>query len=219
MTKQNNPKQNRENASLKKTDKSYADSYEFRQKNKSCIPFGILGGFFLSLLSYLRAVSADYRSVFFWVALLAVGIILLLIGLIYPLALYPVQQLVRKVAGLILRCVLTTMLGVLYLLYFIPVGLIMRRKRERFGFYSWKNVVPGKNSYLVDSAYTHSIDAEKNRRKNGAGTGKKIENVLFVLREYRLMLLLPILIFLLILGILFTFASSGIAEYFIYTLF
>lgn len=219
MTKRNNPSKTQKAGPLSPTDANTAGTYEFRQKNKSCILFGIVGGSFLTLLSYLRAVSAEGGTVFIWFAFLIAGIILLLTGLIYPLAMHPLQQLIRLIIGWTLRAALTVLLGLVYAVYFIPAGLILRPKRRRMGFYTWKDEAPGEATYLVDSASAKRIKAEKQSVDKKHVIGKKIKDRLSVLKEYRLMLLLPIIIFLVILGILFAFASSGIAEYFIYTLF
>ncbi len=218
MTKRNSPPQKAKNGRSNLTDEKTVDSVSFRQQNRSCILFGITGGFFISLLSFLRAVSAENWTVFIWFTLLVVGFLMIITALIYPLALYPVQKLLSLIVGWTLRGALTILLSVLYVVYFIPAGLILRTNRKRFGFFEWKDKAQQKNTYFVEKVHTERLENERKREKK-YGAGEKIRDRIFLLREHGLLLLLPLIIFLFILGILFAFASSGIAEYFIYTLF
>ena len=202
------------------------DSYETTRKERLSYEqtlqngaFGILAGTALAALALKNVLRCFTNFVWVYYALGVIGLGLVLLGAAYPRCLQKPCRLAKAVAGKLGRGLLYVLLGLIYVLLVAPVGLLLRGKRNAYGFYRWEEP-PAADICPYAPADSEAGDTRERRElAKKRKRGSPVLALLALLREHGLYVLLPIALFLLLLGLLFVFASSGVAQYFIYTLF
>ena len=202
------------------------DTYinEIKQKKekealKEEILFGQGMGIVLIIIAGLKYLTTthiivEYISIF----LFAFGLIILLLGIVFPYALYYPSKWMKKIINKIFLAVLLIILTMIYLLVLLPVALIKRKKwASDYGFFSWNddtNNIKWKGFLPRVNTMENSQKTEK--RTNRIGMIVKIVNYFIERKNF---ILIPLLCLLLLTGLLFFFVTSSVITPMIYTLF
>jgi len=194
------------------TKKKRSDAVE-EEKNR--IIFGLMGGIILIAFGALNWLSATGLWEIACVCLAALGLLLVMLAVVVPAFLkYPYKafRFFGNTAG---KVVFAVVLAVLYFVFILPVGLILRRKREAQGYFTWKNTPPKPQSLFVAVTQTDG-SATKKRKASYLGITYQLFSVFAGNRKY---ILIPVVIILVIVGLVLFFVSSNVMTAFIYTLF
>jgi hypothetical protein len=180
--------------------------------------FGLLGGLILLVWGFVGYLdnSGFLEKVF--IGIMLAGGLLFLLGLIFPSLLYYPKQGFFVLGNYIGRIIFSVLLGIIYIIFVLPIGAIMARKRQDYLLIQWDERFEAAG---VDSALSSWQDI-------ACGTGSPTRLKGFMYSIFRLFayftvrrhfILLPLLCILLLLGLLFFFISSTVIAPFIYTLF
>lgn len=174
--------------------------------------FGLLGGIIMVALGSLRwLISVSWISCI-WLFIALTGGLLFLTGLIAPCLLRKIYRVFSIVGNKIGEIIFWTLLIIVYCLFIIPVGILMKKKREEYFYAEWENEYTGKEK----SGFIVWSGKEKSDRNGMLGT-------VWGLMEYVIgngkSFLLPVIVVLIVLGIILFFVSSSVLAPFIYTLF
>ena len=198
--------------------KSYIEQKKARdavEAEKNYIVFGLMGGIILMLVGVLRWLAADGFREVLYLCVCALGLVLFLLGIAVPgLLKYPYKAF-RFFGNTVGRAVFATLLTVLYVLLILPVGLLLRRKREAQGYFTWTQEPPEPRSMFADLAQSKS-PAQKSGK---ASYFEIVYRLLAGLIANGKMILIPIVIILVIAGLILFFVSSNVMTAFIYTIF
>jgi len=113
------------------------------------------------------------------------------------------------------RIIFSVILTALYILFILPVGLFLRRKRETQGYFTWGQTPPAPRSMFADINQRKS-PALKTGKASYFGIVYKLLSVFITNRKF---ILIPIVIILVIVGLVLFFVSSNVMTAFIYTIF
>ena len=198
--------------------KSYIETKKERdafEEEKNHIMFGLVGGVILVLAGALNWLSTTGFWAVVCVCVFALGVLLLLFALAVPSLLkYPYQAFLFW-GNLVGKAVFTVILTILYCLFILPVGLLLRRKRQAQGYFAWDETRPEPRSLFTELPQTDRAKAK---------TGKAsyfgiLYNLLSVFVANRKFILIPVVILLVVVGLILFFVSSNVLTAFIYTLF
>jgi hypothetical protein len=193
---------------------------EAYEEQKGEIVFGLLGGFLLLVLGIVNNWpiygSINVYAIMSYI-IIAIGLCFLLLGIIAPALLglpYKVFVFIGKKIG---SAILIILLTIIYGVMVFPVGVFMRKKRKRTGFFTWTGNFP----YEETSFQTIRTDDKKN-----AGSSiklpflKSLYNLFGTLIRNKRTFLIPTTVVLVLLGLILFFAASNVVfNFFIYTLF
>ncbi len=202
------------------------DAYinELKQKKenealKEEILFGQGMGIVLIIVAGLKYLTTthlivEYISIF----LMVFGLTILLLGIIYPYALYYPSKLLKKFINKIFLAILLIILTIIYILVLLPVALLKKKKwASEYGFYLWKN-----NTNNINwKGFSPRINTIENISKNE----KRANRISIIIKivsyfiERKNFILIPLLCLLLLTGLLFFFVTSSVITPMIYTLF
>ena len=202
------------------------DTYinEIKQKKekealKEEILFGQGMGIVLIIIAGLKYLTTthiivEYISIF----LFAFGLIILLLGIVFPYTLYYPSKWMKKIINKIFLAVLLIILTMIYLLVLLPVALIKRKKwASDYGFFSWNDDINNiKWKGFSPRVNTMENSQKTEKRTNRIGMIVKIVNYFIERKNF---ILIPLLCLLLLTGLLFFFVTSSVIIPMIYTLF
>ena len=197
-----------------------AESYIERKKRRDAIEeeknhiiFGLMGGIILMLVGGLNWLSAGQGfGEIVCVCVTALGLLLVLLAIVVPALLrYPYKafRFFGNTAG---KAVFAILLTALYVLLILPVGLILRRKREAQGYFTWEQP-PAPRSLF------RTIDHTAAAKTGKASYFGIVYRLLSIFAANRKFILIPIVIILVIAGLILFFVSSNVMTAFIYTIF
>lgn len=184
------------NEYINEHDKKLKKSYE-----RDNYFFGLCFGFILLLVNSYFFLSrpinkSDYINLLFMI----IGVVFILAATIYPNILSPIHSVFKKVLNFVGSLVFKIVLTIIYFIFVVPVGLIIKSKNKNNN---------------VESNFT---DYDNNIQNNRKG----FLNLLQIFRIFsneKYILMMPLIIILIIIGILLVFVQSSVIAPFIYTLF
>ena len=196
--------------------KDLNNRHEYKLLKENAI-IGLLGGvilFIWGLMGYLNNTGIAERM---FVYLMYLGGLFFLCGFICPSLLYYPSKAFRAIGNIIGTTIFSIILGILYIVFILPVGLAILRKRKKYNMAVWNEFFDSS----VDSTLSY-------KQKSAEGTSDirdryGIMHSVFRLFAYfymnRQYIFIPVLCILVIIGLIFFFVSSTIIAPFIYTLF
>lgn len=185
---------------------------------KQQIGFGYIVSGFLFIFGGLKAAIVFTLNDPVWLTMMWIGAAGILVTLVFPSAWALPERMFRKLAGFIGHVVFSILLTALYIIFFLPVGIVLRGFRGRDPIYAWREEPPGKregwHAKVVDTVGdTHSAT------QNVRHTLLQPFFVLTFFIQRGQYLIIPALILMLALGLLLFFVQTSPLAPMIYTLF
>jgi hypothetical protein len=173
------------------------------------------------VLGCVLAFEGVYRLLFkpgaddrFWTAAAIAGAVILLLTIVIPATMAPFERAMRFVGHWIFKGLLSLLLILVYFLFFVPLGAVLRK---RYPTSEWEGTKPnlGKSGW-----------EDKRLERTAAREGEKRRPLLLlplILLSYfakeRQFVLMPVVLLLVILGLVLLFLQTSAIAPFIYTLF
>ena len=202
------------------TEYPYIQRLQERNRNDSLkrqIVLGLVLGWFAILVGGYKAFFVLGANETAWKILLWTGVVFLGVSLVLPSLLSLPEKWWSYGAGGLGKLIFSTVLTLTYLFMFWPVGFLLRRLRGNQGFYEWGESAPP----LITAwqPYDGPFDV---------AAGEEVRREPLIFQPFRVLmffarrgqyLFLPVLLFLLLLGLAMFFVQSSSLAPFIYTLF
>jgi len=185
------------------------------EEEKNHIIFGLMAGIILVIVGGLNWLSAQGPWETVCVCVAALGIAFVLLAIVVPALLKYPYKAFRFFGNTMGKVLFAVLLTVLYVLLILPIGLLLRRKREAQGYYAWGEEPPEPRSAFAQIEEKEG-PAQKQGRASYFGIAYRLLSVFIANRKY---ILIPIVIILVIAGLILFFVSSNVMTAFIYTLF
>lgn len=175
--------------------------------------FGLITGLVLTLFFGYKSFWYDNTIIIIVFRSLAVlSIYLFVLGGFFPHMLFSVTEKVKKIANYIGKFILKIILVPIYAILFIVSLFFKKKTSKRYEFYSWDSTDDAPEPKYSDY---ESVEI-KPHRSSMLGT---LNRIIYVFAKNKLYFLLPLVLFLLVLGLIFFFLSSSSVFGFVYTLF
>lgn len=177
-----------------------------KNKERDNYIFGLCFGFFVLLLNLYLFLSTPVLKIqnLIHIIFMFLGCIFILLATIYPNSLDLVHKIFKKVLSFIGSIIFKIILFVIYFIFVVPVGLIIKSKER-------------KNLKIMDTNFVdYKTENNFENKKNGF---YNIFQIFRIFNNERYALMLPLIIVLIIIGILLIFVQSSVVTPFIYTLF
>ena len=206
-----------------------------REEVRQLTSFGLTMGWLCTLLGGFCWFCVISQIDWFWRALMTSGLLLLVLGTVLPQALAKPHWLWMGLAHLQGRLVMTVLLTVVYLVMIVPLGWYQRR-RQGGGqpFYRWdptqpsqtqpSQTQPSQNLPAGTTAWETLSPSESSPTTTRRQTGRTrslvslLAETLSFFAQRGHYLLLPVLLFLLLLGLILFFVQTSALAPFIYTI-
>ena len=146
------------------------------------------------------------------VLIFAFGLYMIFCGVIIPQWLNWFYKIFSYIGNKIGEIIFKILLTILYVIFVIPIGIIYNKHRQKYLYAFWDDKYP----YDEREGFTDWKPADTSNKKGMAGTSLKLFGMLVNNGQY---ILIPVVIFLIALGIILFFVSSSVMAPFIYTLF
>lgn len=200
---------------------SYNEKREERlnyKQLKDLIAFGFFFGLVITFIGFTESLCYTSWLKRFFYGVFILGLSIIIISLAFPILLkYPYrgfELIIRKISNFVLKL----LLAVLYCVMVIPVGLIFRKKKQLYGFYEWDNSFEAVNiQYFSDIHYKPNEKANKSISKYSFL--RTLKSIFGTLIQNRFYIVIPLALFIIVLSFVLLFVASGVAPYFIYSLF
>lgn len=198
----------------------YIQRLQERNRNDSLkrqIVLGLVLGWLSVLVGAYKAFFVPGADETTWNILLWTGVMFLSISLILPSLLSIPEKWWSYGASGLGKLIFSTVLALTYLFMFWPVGFLLRWRRGSQGFYEWEESAP--QLITVWQPYDGPSDV---------AAGEEVRREPLIFQPFRVLmffarrgqyLFLPVLLFLLLLGLAMFFVQSSSLAPFIYTLF
>lgn len=181
---------------------------------KRQIVFGLILGLILLFISLVNILFVKEANRIIWKTIAILGGLLFIIALVIPQALYYIEKIWSSLAKLIGKVIFSVILSLTYFLLFLPLGLLYQRSKEA-SFFSYWNDVKDLKSYGWSEKVV-SVKVGHNKKRNML---LQFYDVLRFFIENKQWWLIPLIIFLLIIGLILFFVQTSVLAPFIYTLF
>lgn len=206
-----------------------------REEVRQLTSFGLTMGWLFTLLGGFCWFCVISQIDWFWRALMTSGLLLLVLGTVLPQALAGPHRLWMGLAHLQGRLVMTVLLTVVYFVMIVPLGWYQRR-RQGGGqpFYRWDTTQPAptqpaptqpaQNLPAGTTAWETLSPSESSPTTTRRQTGRTrslislLAETLSFFAQRGHYLLLPVLLFLLLLGLILFFVQTSALAPFIYTI-
>ena len=199
----------------------YIHRLEERKRNDSLkrqIVLGLVIGWLAVLVGAFSAFFVPGANEFTWKLVLWAGMILLGVSVVLPSLLYYPEKWWSYGAGALGKLIFSTVLLLAYFLMFWPAGILLRRQKGNQGFYAWKETIPQlTTAWEPYGAVEDTAQTERGGWRQGLLFQPLWVLVFFARRGHYLFI--PVLVFLLLLGLAMFFAQTSSLAPFIYTLF
>lgn len=171
---------------------------------------GALGGGYL--YEFVPNVNDRLCLAVFWF-----GVAILIITLIVPAALSPLERLQRKIGSTVFLWAFNIILSLIYGLFFWPIGALMRKCHSRYVPTTWDRDCPEESSQweakkLISAGVVRSTAGKQNL----FSTPWQVVQFFFRQGHYAM---IPALIILILIGFILIFIQVSALAPFIYTLF
>lgn len=197
-----------------KTAKTFREEYAQRSRLNAineCSWFCIVCGSVLALsAAYWAVCTVGVLNIMFR-TVIVIGFLLVAIGVISPLLIKKLTEIIKKVFSFAGDIILKVILLPVYLILTVVNAFTGKKYSAEFGFINWEE----RNS--VTTAYSDFITSGEGKYKHTITS--TIIRVLSFLVNNRMFVLVPIVLLLMILGVIMFFASSSVIFSFVYTLF
>jgi Family of unknown function (DUF5989)/Saxitoxin biosynthesis operon protein SxtJ len=182
--------------------------------------FGLTIGWLFTLLGGFCWFCVISQFDWFWRMMMIKGLMMLCLGTVLPQLLYWPHRLWMGLAHLQGRLVMTILLTVVYFGLISPLGWLERRRRSgSHPFHSWDETPPtlatGWEALKETPADRIAYDAQ---RKGSRSLISLFAETMVFFAERGHYLLLPVLLFLLLLGLILFFVQTSALAPFIYTI-
>ena len=182
--------------------------------------FGLTIGWLFTLLGGFCWFCVISRIDWFWCGLMFVGLGLLMAGTVMPQALYWPHRCWMGLAHLQGRIVMTVLLTVVYFALISPLGAWERRRQKgSHPFHTWDKTPPplmtGWEAIQESALETIAVRQQVSRSRSLISL---LSETLIFFAERGHYLLLPVLLFLLLLGLVLFFVQTSALAPFIYTI-
>ena len=196
-----------------------------REEVRQLTSFGLTMGWLCTLLGGFCWFCVISQIDWFWRALMTSGLLLLVLGTVLPQALAGPHRLWMGLAHLQGRLVMTVLLTVVYFVMIVPLGWYQRR-RQGGGqpFYRWDPTQPAQILPTGTTAWETLSPSESSPTTIRRQTGRTrslvslLAETLSFFAQRGHYLLLPVLLFLLLLGLILFFVQTSALAPFIYTI-
>lgn len=185
------------------------------EKLKQCAAFGLVLGVGFSLYGAIGYSTGLAFADEYYVIFMCVGLLLLGVGLGYPVLLDVPSAVFRVVAGKLGHYIFQLLLTVIYYVLLTPLALLRAKESAHAPFLSW-DTAANSRGYGWGPKQTRTIVHGGTGSATLTGTFYAI--LVYFARHGR-WFLLPLLVVLLSLGLLLFFAQTSVFAPFIYTLF
>ena len=199
------------------TDLSYRERIAARQERellKRRSATGVAIGSILTLEGLYRVLLAPGANDRLWTAAGIAGATILLLTFVAPATMAPLERALRFVGHWIFQGLLSLVLVLVYFLFFVPLGGVLR---ERYPIVEWEAAKPDLGATGWE---------EKRLQRTAAREGEKRRPLLLLpllLLSYfareRQFVVIPVVLLLVILGLVLLFLQTSAIAPFIYTLF
>lgn len=198
---------------------SYLKTLEERnlfQEIKRQSIFGLVLGVLIVAISLINILFVIDANNFIWKILFYIGIIIFSIGFIAPQLLYYLEKVWSGLAKMIGKVIFSVILSVTYFLLFMPIGLLFRKSRENKNYAFWHNSEDVKIDGWINKNVCVKVD---HNIKNKRNMFLQFYEVIYFFIEHKQWWLIPLVTFLLIIGLVLFFVQTSVLAPFIYTLF
>jgi hypothetical protein len=187
------------------TESAYLDRLALRGRNKAvqrCAAVGVIAGtllFVTGLYFYYLVPNVNDRA---WRAAIEAGGVILLLTLLAPTALTPLETTIRRMGHLVFHALLLGVLALLFFAFVVPAGAFMRRRVSASG---WEDKI-----------------VRTTAARAGGGRRSLLVLPFFVVSYFiqeRHYVLLPVVLLMIIAGLALLFLQTSALAPFIYTLF
>ena len=182
--------------------------------------FGLTIGWLFTLLGGFCWFCVISQIDWFWRGMMTTGLLLLCLGTVLPQSLYWPRRLWMGLAHLQGRLVMTVLLTVVYFVLISPLGWWERRRRGgAHPFQSWDETAPTLTTgwEALPQTSPDSIASDPQRTGSRSLIALFAETLTFFAERGHYMLL-PVLLFLLLLGLILFFVQTSALAPFIYTI-
>ena len=178
---------------------------------------GLLGGIILIVLGILGYLGNSGLREKLWAGLILVGVVFFLCGLICPSLMHYPSRAFRAFGNVMGHIIFSLLLSVVYVILILPVGLIMKKKANKYDLMKWETSFDGEICSTLkpkewDAGNTH-------QSKESYGLLYNLFRLFTYFHMKRQHILLPVLFILILIGLIFFFVASTVIAPFIYTLF
>ena len=206
-----------------------------REEVRQLTSFGLTMGWLCTLLGGFCWFCVISQIDWFWRALMTSGLLLLVLGTVLPQALAKPHRLWMGLAHLQGRLVMTVLLTVVYVVMIVPLGWYQRRRQGGgHPFYRWdptqpaqtqpsqnqpsQNLPAGTTAWETLSPSESSPTTTRRRTGRTRSLVSLLAETLSFFAQRGHYLLLPVLLFLLLLGLILFFVQTSALAPFIYTI-
>lgn len=192
----------------------YSKKKVIEERNNEIL-FGLIGGTLLSSGGFLKFLTSEGPLMYGCIVVCVLGICVFLVAIIVPSVLkYPCKAFLflgNKTGTIVFTVVLTVVYSVLIL----PVGLLLRNRRQRYGFYCWEG------SFCEDETAFETLKTHKSTESGFTRSSFlwSLYRVFGTVTHNKRYFLIPAIIILVLAGAILFFVSSNVVVYFVYPLF
>jgi hypothetical protein len=186
---------------------------EHEIKRRTVLGF-VLGGALL-IISFAKLYLTPTNLPELFMCLGGVGLVLLIITLIIPQLLFPIDASLRLVGGKVGELMLSAILGAVYLAIITPIGLLIRSLGGASPIYQWSTSPP----HDGEGWSVKSVSTLVRGRPGIGGSRTGVISVIAMFVKRGKVLLLPAVVTLIAFGLAFYFVKTSVLAPFIYTLF
>lgn len=194
---------------------NFSEYYEYKKLRREIGTTGLFLCLFCMVLAavfFVRGLAAVGAQEVLSYAFCAFFLLILLIYLLFPTALFRFLWKLRPVTDRIGKYLLRVILLPVYLLLCLFSLPFVGRQRKKYPFAAWKEPAPATGSYFT-------ADTQNVFRRSSSGRFRFLTGLVGAMAEKQQFFLFPVLLILLLLGLFFYFVSSSSILGFIYTLF
>jgi hypothetical protein len=185
---------------------------------KRQIVLGLVGGWLLLVIGSFRLFYVVNARTITCQILLVAGAVLFLLGLLRPQALGRFETGIRISTGFIGKTIFAIVLSFVYVVLVTPVGLVWRAVRGRRPFYAWAgDTPPAVEGWVVKQAVDDDRSVSQDAVRRSLITQPFVIVGYFIRHGH--FILIPVVLFLLSIGLILFFVKSSALAPFIYTLF
>ena len=182
--------------------------------------FGLTVGWLLTILGGFCWFCVISQIDWFWRGLMITGLVLIVLGTVLPQLLYWPHRLWMGLAHLQGRLVMTVLLTLVYFLLISPLGWWERKRHGgSHPFHSWDKAPPGLiTGWEQLPELSPDLVVSKQKVFRSRSLLSMLSETLVFFAERGHYLLLPVLLFLLFLGLVLFFVQTSALAPFIYTI-
>ncbi len=200
---------------------SYLQRLKQRQqlaRLKEQIVFGLTLGWVITLISGFRYFFVINQNDSLWKTLFYIGLGLIALSIILPVAIALLQIPLRKVTEKIGEKLFLLILLASYFLFILPIGVLVKKQQKNYSFYAWQDKLITQVEGWMQWDSREDIQPLQPAAKKRSLMLQLARVVAYFIRNGHY-LFIPVLVLLLVLGLIMFFVKASALAPFIYTLF